>query len=295
MQKYDIRLVSSTKDLLRPADQETTRSAVLVGNPEFELTEDQQLKAVSDLKVKRQPDESSVAMLAGSQRSRDQENNILTPLPGTQGEVESIDLLLKQNGWQPELYTKEQALEETLKRVKGPRLLHIATHGFFEPDQAYKYRATVNDLPSGLEDPMLRSGLYFAGANRVLAGKAPPEGLEDGELTAYEATGLNLQGTELVVLSACKTGLGAVREGEGVFGLRRALQEAGAESVLMSLWSVPDEETREVMTRFYKKWLSGIQKPEALRQAQLEVRDEVRKKYGADLPYYWGAFIFFGP
>ncbi|MDA2914984.1 CHAT domain-containing protein, partial [Acidobacteriia bacterium AH_259_A11_L15] len=102
---------------------------------------------------------------------------------------------------------------------------------------------------------MLRSGLFFAGAERTLAGQPPPAGLDDGVLTAYEATGLNLHGTELVVLSACETGQGEVKNGEGVFGLRRALQVAGAEAVLMSLWAVPDRETQELMTLFYRNWL----------------------------------------
>ena len=150
------------------------------------------------------------------------------------------------------------------------------------------------DQPSGLEDPMLRSGLYFAGADRARAGQPTPEDLDDGVLTAYEATSLNLQGTELVVLSACNTGQGDVHNGEGVFGLRRALQEAGAQAVMMSLWSVPDKETQELMTVFYGKWLSGVEKHEALRQAQLEMRDRVKQRYGRDLPYYWGAFVLVG-
>jgi CHAT domain-containing protein len=141
---------------------------------------------------------------------------------------------------------------------------------------------------------MLRSGLYFAGADRTLKNEPPIEGVQNGVLTAYEATTLNLQGTELVVLSACETGRGQVQNGEGVFGLRRAFQEAGAESVLMSLWSVPDRETQELMTLFYQNWLSGMEKPEALRRAQMKERDQVKERYGRDLPYYWGAFILVG-
>ena len=141
---------------------------------------------------------------------------------------------------------------------------------------------------------MLRSGLYFAGANRALSGAAPPPDLDDGVLTAYEAMGLNLQGTELVVLSACETGLGQVKNGEGVFGLRRALQVAGAEAVLMSLWSVADRETQELMTVFYANWLSGKNKHEALREAQLALRTKVKERYGQDLPFYWGGFVLVG-
>ena len=121
--------------------------------------------------------------------------------------------------------------------------------------------------------------------------------LDDGVLTAYEATGLNLQGTELVVLSACNTGQGEVQNGEGVFGLRRALQEAGAQAVMMSLWEVPDKATEELMTLFYSKWLDGggIEKHEALRQAQLEMREKTKQDHdGRDLPYFWGAFVLVG-
>jgi CHAT domain-containing protein len=141
---------------------------------------------------------------------------------------------------------------------------------------------------------MLRSGLFFAGAERALRGEAPVDGLEDGVLTAYEASTLDLEGTELVVLSACGTGLGEMQAGEGVFGLRRALQEAGAQSVLMTLWSVPDQETQQLMTLFYGNWLAGKDKPTALREAQQQLRQQVKKRYGRDLPFYWGAFVLVG-
>ena len=146
-------------------------------------------------------------------------------------------------------------------------------------------------LRGASDDPMLHSGLFFAGANRTRSGAAPAPGADNGILTAYEASQLDLQGTELVVLSACETGLGEQSNSEGVFGLRRALQEAGADAVMMSMWSVPDQETQELMALFYAKWLTGLDKPEALRQAQLAEREVVRKRYGRDLPYYWGAFV----
>ena len=297
MEKYDLRLVSSTKDLLREAAGPAGNTAVLVGNPTFDLGEAPQRAALASLRTAQKPEPVVMAMLAPSDRSRDQGSGTTLPaLPGTGAEVQAIVQILQQRHWQASAYTSDRALEEAVKQARSPRVLHLATHGFFLPDQQVKAdrMGLGGDSPSGLEDPMLRSGLYFAGADRALAGRPTPENLDDGVLTAYEATSLNLQGTELVVLSACNTGQGDVKNGEGVFGLRRALQEAGAQAVMMSLWSVPDKETQELMTLFYGKWLGGMEKHEALRQAQLAEREVVRKRYGRDLPYYWGAFVLVG-
>jgi CHAT domain-containing protein len=119
--------------------------------------------------------------------------------------------------------------------------------------------------------------------------------MDDGILTAYEAMGLNLEGTELVVLSACETGLGQTKAGEGVFGLRRALQVAGAQSVMMTMWKVPDVETQKLMKLFYVKWLRGEEKHQALREAQLDLREQIEKETGHDSPQKWGAFVLVGP
>ena len=296
MEEYDLRLVSSTKDLVRPPVVLDLPFALLVGNPKFDLDESQQRAALKMLSMPGSS-EAQVARLAPGDRSRDQGGESALPaLPGTGAEVQAVARLLQQHGWPERSYTGERALEEVVKQARQPRLLHIATHGFFLPDQQVKTGggSLGSDQPSGLEDPMLRSGLFFAGADRALAGKQPSSGLDDGVLTAYEATSLNLEGTELVVLSACNTGQGEVQNGEGVFGLRRAFEEAGAQAVMMSLWSVPDKETQELMTRFYTKWLGGMEKHEALRRAELEERAVVLKRYGHDLPYYWGAFVLVG-
>jgi len=294
LEKYDLRIVSSTKDLLREKRSTGNRSAVLIGNPKFDLGEEQQRAVVARFSPKGDKSNTLMAAVGRGLRSRDQRGSVLPPLPETGVELESIQSLLQNQGWHVEMYTEATATEEAIKNVKGPRILHVATHGFFLPDQKETGRKVGSDLPSVLEEPMVRSGLYFAGAQRFLSGNPPAPDLEDGVLTAYEASGLNLQGTELVVLSACETGLGQVANGEGVFGLRRALQEAGAEAVLMSLSSVPDLETQELMSLFYSKWLAGKDKHEALREAQLELRDIVEVRYGSDRPDFWGWFVLVG-
>ena len=185
------------------------------------------------------------------------------------------------------------ALEARLKAHKSPRILHLATHGFFLPDQERdpERNAGPRGTGSALENPLLRSGLALAGANTARRqGSLPPEA-EDGILTAEDVSGMDLLDTELVVLSACETGLGQVRTGEGVFGLRRSFVLAGARGLVMSLWKVPDEQTQELMEDFYRRILNGQllqSRAEALRAAQLALKE----KY-AD-PGYWGAFIYQG-
>jgi tetratricopeptide (TPR) repeat protein len=293
MEKYNLRVVSSTRDLLRQRTTKWTNDAVLVGNPRFDLTEAQQRIAATRIREAEEP-ETEFEWLGSGLRSRDGQTTHLSALPGAQVELERVRFLLEEHNWRVHTFTRENALVDIVKRVQGPRVLHLATHGFFLSDQEREGPNSFRDLPSGAEDPMLRSGLYFAGADRVLSGTSSAPGLDDGVLTAYEASGLNLQGTELVVLSGCETGLGQVKNGEGVFGLLRGLQEAGAQSVLMSLWSVPDRETQELMTKFYKHWLSGKDKTSALRAAQLELRQIVKTRYGQDRPFYWGGFVLVG-
>jgi CHAT domain-containing protein len=142
-----------------------------------------------------------------------------------------------------------------------------------------------------IENPFLRAGLALAGANNSLA----QEGATEGILTAEKILGLNLRGTDMVVLSACDTGMGDVKNGEGVYGLRRAFTQAGAKSLVMSMWEVPDVETKELMVNFYKNLQSGkMNRAEALRNAALKQRQTVKSRYGNDNPYYWAAFVFLG-
>jgi CHAT domain-containing protein/Tfp pilus assembly protein PilF len=301
IERYDLRIVNSTKDILREKRASNRSIAVLIGNPTFGLQESAQRESLLSLQknvstnVHSSSDAPARTGMTRGPLSRDRFGSALDPLPATQLEVKEIDSLLEKQNWQVQLYTGQEALKESIKRVQHPRVLHVATHGFFQPDTQRNVGDRPNeDRPAILQDPMLRSGLFFAGANRAITGQPTPDDLDDGILTAYEATGLNLQGTELVVLSACDTARGEQQTGEGVFGLRRAFQEAGAQSILMSMWSVPDQETQELMTLFYSKWLAGKDKHDALREAQLQLRETVKTRYGKDSPFYWGAFVLVG-
>ena len=219
----------------------------------------------------------------------------LRRLPGTRVEGGRIATMLGVPPWMD-----VAALEGRLKTCRSPRVLHLATHGFFLADQPRDPNKERRDLGAvgftsgselgrlsgaGLENPLLRSGLALAGVNSWLKGGSPPVEAEDGLLTAEDVSGLDLLDTDLVVLSACETGLGEIHVGEGVFGLRRAFVLAGAKTLVMSLWKVPDQQTQELMVDFYGRILAGQGRADALREAQLALK----AKYPD--PLYWGAFI----
>lgn len=205
-------------------------------------------------------------------------------LPATEKEAQIINQILTAANWSVTSFTKSEATEDQVKKLDSPGLLHVATHGFFLSDLDVKDELDKDDASTIVENPLFRSGLLLAGVSAT----RDATHLEDGILTAYEAMNLSLDQTELVALSACETGLGEVRNGEGVYGLQRAFSVAGAKAVLMSLWQVDDAATQELMTNFYSIWLRGTDKHAAFRQAQLELR----AKYPQ--PFYWGAFVLSG-
>ena len=203
-------------------------------------------------------------------------------MPGVAGEVRALKQLLPD----ARFFTRAQATKAALQQVSGPSILHVATHGFFLADRStapspQNRRSRVAKWATWTENPLLRSGLALAGANHARGNEA------DGVLTALEATGLDLWGTKLVVLSACETGLGDVKNGEGVFGLRRALVLAGAESQMMSLWAVSDRSTSDLMAGYYRALLDGQGRGEALRRVQLGMLRTASRSH----PYYWASFI----
>ena len=188
------------------------------------------------------------------------------------------------------MFGQKEASEENLKTLSGtvtPQVIHIATHGFFLPEKTAGKKeegAGRGNTYSLANDPLMRSGLILSGGNYAWSGKTPIDGVEDGIVTAYEISQLNLSSTELVVLSACETALGDIKGSEGVFGLQRAFKMAGVKKMIVSLWQVPDKETAELMTSFYSYWLGGKKIEAAFEQAQADMR----KKYS---PFYWAAFV----
>lgn len=257
----NIVLVSNTKDLyLKKAKGKSpaaSNNATMFGNPTFYIT-------------------------ASTNKS-------IASLPGTEKEVNELQDLLKQKGWKTSEYTETSASEERVKEVDSPKIFHIATHGFYtaevDPDDAAKL--TENEAMM-TENPLLKTGLLMKGAGDVLNKTKYNYNIESGILTAYEAMSLNLDKTDLVVLSACETGLGEISNGEGVYGLQRAFLVAGAKTLIMSMFKVDDEATQELILNFYKKWLTTNN----MRQSFIDAKKELRVKYPE--PIYWGAFMMIG-
>lgn len=182
----------------------------------------------------------------------------------------------------------EEAFKSLPKRENGsPGMIHLATHGYFFPDPNSVDLTQSTEVTFQLSaNPMIRSGLILAGGNYAWSGRQPLTGREDGILTAYEISQMDLSNTQLVVLSACETGLGDIKGNEGVYGLQRAFKIAGVHYLIMSLWQVPDRETMQFMTTFYTHWLEEkLTVPEAFQKTQREMRDRFYN------PYSWAGFV----
>lgn len=214
---------------------------------------------------------------------------LLTELPGTKAEIEAIGKITKSKGFNTTSYLANEATEENFKKIKSPTVLHIATHGFFMPENQTKGDKVFGvEVSEAKENPLLRSGLMLANAEQTMnqtSGSTEVNTTNNGVLTAYEVINLDLKGTDVVVLSACETGLGEIKSGEGVYGLQRSFQVAGANTVVMSLWKVSDDATMKLMTTFYQNWMSGQTKEVAFSNAQKQLRIDYPE------PYYWGAFV----
>jgi CHAT domain-containing protein len=271
VERYQITYLTSGRDLLRVQYRDQPpQESLMLAYPDYD---DQGILAQTP-ETESNPTVATVPENERGRRSSELTALEFSALSGTLAEAEALEPMIDDLA----LFTEEQASENTLKQWKRPRILHLATHGFFLSSQTSN---NPEETLSNQENPLLRSGLALAGFNERQSGE------EDGVLTALEVTGLNLRGTRLVVLSACETGVGETRAGEGVYGLRRAFTLAGAESQLMSLWNVSDEGTQELMVAYYQRLLNGEGRSEALRQVQLEMLQEEERSH----PFFWAAFI----
>jgi len=261
IERYATSYLTSGRDLLRlqVASASQSTSVVIIADPFFG-----EPAMTGGARPLRQP--GSRTPTGTATIGDDLSTMYFPPLAGTAAEARAINALFPE----AVLLAGRSATKTAVEHLESPGILHIASHGFFLPHQA--------------ENPLLRSGLELAGANLK---RAPPD---DGILTALEASALNLRGTKLVTLSACDSGIGEVRNGEGVYGLRRAFVLAGAETLVMTLWPVSDASSREAMAAYYAGLRAGLGRGDALRQAKLEML----KRTGRQHPFYWASFIQFG-
>ena len=258
----NIILVSNTKDIyLRKAKKRASskdNTASMFGNPTFYAT-------------------------------ASAEHRNIASLPGTEKEIDQLQFMLKQKGWNTSEFVEKSAAEEKVKELNSPKIFHIATHGLYRPSTALSLEKELEGNEALLaQNPLMRTGLLLRGAGDLLDKTDFNYNMENGILTAYEAMSLNLDKTDLVVLSACETGLGDLEAGEGVYGLQRAFLVAGAKVLIMSMFKVDDDATQKLMLKFYQKWLNSNN----LRQSFIDAKKELRVEYPE--PIYWGAFMMIG-
>jgi len=281
VRQFSFTYLTTGRDLLRLNTRTASKqSALIVADPDFGGESGK--SADRGLKITK-------GVSGASPGANEFSQIFFSPLPGTAAEAQALRSMMRD----ATVLTRTQATETAIKQVSGPAILHVATHGFFLQDAASDSSRAGRALmvKSGqdslavpwmrVRNPLLRAGLGLAGANLQSAGG------EDGVLTALEAAGLDLWGTKLVVLSACDTGVGEVKNGEGVYGLRRAFVLAGSETQVMSLWPVSDDATRGLMVEYYKGLLLGRGRSDALRTVQLEMILSKDRQH----PYYWASFI----
>ena len=292
-EKNRLTMLGSTRQLVVPSVSATQQSATaqLYGGIQYDATPTVAANTPAkseDLAVRRGPD-----ITQNDSTLRGENWNYLR---WTEVEISAAANILKSKGITPTLIKGTKATEESFKALgqgsPSPRVLHLATHGFFFPDpkesKPNEGQAIGEKTFKVSDNPMIRSGLVLAGGNYSWkTGKPLQPDLEDGILTAYEISQINLANTELVVLSACETGLGDLVGNEGVYGLQRAFKIAGARYLIMSLWQVPDFQTQVFMTAFYKHWLEGkMAVPEAFRATQAELRG----RYSGEA-FKWAGFV----
>jgi len=280
LEQYDLRYLVSGRELIEQSDTKAAGLPVLFANPEYDL--EPSAVAAATREVFRQGPPAGQQQAIPSMKSR---LGQVERLPGTMLEANAVQPSIKEfTSQDPQLYSDKYALEAVFKVLRQPRVLMLSTHGFF--------REASTEGAAAQGNPLLSCGLMLAGCNRPPAQLATTA--EDGVLTALEIVETDLRGTELVVLSACETGLGTVRNGEGVAGLRQAFELAGARSVVSTLWSIPDRDSALIVVEFFNQLAGGIDKAAALRNAQLKRLQSRRDRSGAAHPFFWAAWTMTG-
>jgi len=280
--KYLVNYIAAGRDIIRFIDKTSTNNKILImADPDYDMT----------LKEKRKKENNLNDSLRRRFTSIDGKTLEFIRLPHTKEEADAIEIILKKkDNFIIKNYQNTMALEERLLEAESPTILHIATHGYFFKDenirylQSWKFSVDIDKLEEiEIENPMLRSGIVLAGVNTSLK-----LGKDNGVVSSEKILGLNLKNTELVVLSACDTGIGKVQSGEGVFGLKRAFILSGAKTMVMSLWGVSSKETKNLMVDFYTLLSEGKSKCQAFRLAKLKMK---KKK---ENPFFWAPFIMIG-
>jgi CHAT domain-containing protein/Tfp pilus assembly protein PilF len=295
IEKHTISYLVSGRDLAAAGYQDAKGTSVVMADPDFDLD-----PAQARTETERLLSKGLYVHRGTSRRSGATISTRWPRLFGTADEAKAIApkiaAYLKS---EPRVYTREQALESVFKASKTPRVVVLSTHAYFLEDQHPEQEDQQDWIEwdprrptRAIENPLLRCGLVLAGANK--RDQLKEDALDDGILTGLEIVGTDLRGTELVILSACDTGVGKVQNGEGVAGLRQAFQLAGAKSVVSTLWKIPDDETVKLMTAFWENLAAGQNKAEALRNAQLALIKRHRAKEKAAHPYFWAAFTLTG-
>ncbi|MFC2131820.1 CHAT domain-containing protein, partial [Bacteroidota bacterium] len=302
-EQIDIRLVGSTRDIINKENEpiaEVNKTAALFGDPIF-YYQPQLASNITNNKDIIQPSNSSENNSSRKVYRKDVECSLgmeYQQLPNTRKEIDSSETTLNQYEYTVKKKLGDSANEEEVKKLKSPGILHLSTHGYFCSDVERKEDMFTMGFEEKrfIENPLLRSGLLLTGGGTTIKNAENPDAEtnyqnEDGLLTAYEVMNLNLDSTDLVILSACKTGLGDVVNGEGVYGLQRAFKVAGAKSIIMSLWSVLDKPTNILQQKFYEYWLnSKMDKQSAFKEAQLYLMKNTKWVYPRD----WGGFVIIG-
>jgi len=330
IESYGFAYLSCGRDLLRASPKSTAQGTVVFADPDYNMTiaaRSAKAKLMLSELNKQSPQSTNNARVRGGPELAAQYRSALPDrldktgtqvrgglrwdaLPASADEAKAVERELSGTVYgNIREYLKSDALEDMFKRVRSPRILHVSTHGFFpEATSQTKAEERPIDLATGnaaiagisllrrTQNPLLQSGLVLAGANTIGGNKTPSSttDVDDGWVTAEEISLMDLQGTELVVLSACGSGLGTVSAGEGVYGLRRAFQNAGAQTIVSTLFEVPDKESAQIMRSFYGGLKNKKGKLESLRQAQLTMIKDRRKLEGAAHPFFWASFVLAG-